>query len=115
MHPRWPQPALRRYCAQQGIAVVAYAPLGCGDLPGRPQAQRAGQLSGLTPAQALLRWALQAGCAVVPKSCQPVRVREWAPAALLGGGSALGPEATAELDGLAAEPHKYCWDPSAVA
>jgi diketogulonate reductase-like aldo/keto reductase len=61
--------------------------------------------------QALLRWGLQQGCAVIPKSITPAYITASAPAALQGW--ELGPAAMAALGGLE-DGHKYCWDPSGI-
>ena len=61
--------------------------------------------------QVLLRWALQKGCAVIPKAAAPEHIQANAPSQLLSW------ELTAEhmqvLDSLE-DGHKYNWDPSAV-
>jgi diketogulonate reductase-like aldo/keto reductase len=51
VHPKMPQTALRAFCAEHGIAVVAYASLGCGQLLTEPVVQQVAQRTGKTPAQ----------------------------------------------------------------
>lgn len=82
-HPRLVQGELLAFCKAQGIALQAYASLGSGDAPvtadsffDLPPVQAAAKKHKVTPAQVLLRWALQKGCHVVPKSRNPQRVRE---------------------------------------
>ncbi|KXZ40960.1 hypothetical protein GPECTOR_1135g407 [Gonium pectorale] len=99
-------------CAR--IAVVAYASLGCGDLLSHPAVGSVAQRVGRSPAQVLLRWALQEGCAVIPKSVRPERLADWSEAALLGADWGLGPGEAAELAALE-DGHKYCWDPADIA
>jgi 2,5-diketo-D-gluconate reductase A len=112
MHPRRPAAALRAACRAAGVAVVAYASLGCGKLLAEPVVQRVAKEAGKTPAQVLLRWGLEQGCAVIPKSVDPERVREFAPDALLAGWelSAGQMEALAALE----DGTKFCWDPSDI-
>ena len=62
--------------------------------------------------QVLLRWALDKGCAVIPKSVRAERLAEYEEAALLTW--TLSPEETAQLDALD-DGHKYCWDASGIA
>jgi len=114
-HPRYQQHELRAYCAAHGIAVVAYASLGCGHLLGDPAVVEAAAASGVTPAQALLLWGLHRGCAVIPKSVRRERIAEAAPARLLG--LELNQESLAALDGVEQlrGRHKFCWDPSGIA
>jgi hypothetical protein len=51
VHPRYPNTALRQYCQAQGVAVVAYASLGCGDLLTHPTVVQVAAAAGKTPAQ----------------------------------------------------------------
>lgn len=81
-HPRLVQNGLLEFCKKNGIAVQAYASLGSSDA-GQAQAffemppvRAAAAAHKATPAQVLLRWALEKGAVVVPKSCNPVRIRE---------------------------------------
>ncbi len=93
--------------------VQAYASLGCGELLREQVVQRVAQESGMTPAQALLVWGLQRGCAaVIPKSVHPEYIKQYDPQVLLGLG--LGEEQMRELDAMGAEPLKYCWDPAGI-
>lgn len=114
VHPRRQRRELRRLCTQHGIAVVAYASLGCGDLLAHPAVGAVAAEVGRSPAQVLLRWALQSGCAVIPKSVQPKRLAEWGEGDLLGADWGLGPQHMAALEAME-DGHKYCWDPSPVA
>lgn len=81
-HPRLVQSDLLAFCKKHGIAVQAYASLGSGDAAQAesffafPPVQEAAKKHKVTPAQVLLRWALQKGCHVVPKSVRQERVVE---------------------------------------
>lgn len=59
----------------------------------------------------LLRWALQKGCTIIPKCANPAHLLPEAELRTV----ALSADHEAQLDALAAEPTKYCWDPSQVA
>jgi D-xylose reductase len=87
-HPYLVQPKLLRFCQEQQIAFTAFSPLGAGSyIPlGMAQAtdsvlqhplirQLAAQY-GKTPAQIALRWGIQRGTAVIPKTSQPARLVE---------------------------------------
>lgn len=111
-HPRWQQAELRALCAARGVAPVAYASLGSGALLAEPEVAAVAAAEGVTPAQALLLWGLQRGCAVIPKAVQAAHLAEVAPGNLLG--RRLGEGALARLDALGREPKKYCWDPGPV-
>jgi 2,5-diketo-D-gluconate reductase A len=77
LHPRFPQPELRRYHADRGIVTEAWAPLGQGgDLLTEPVLVALGEKYGKTPAQVVLRWQVQLGNVVFPKSVRPERMRE---------------------------------------
>eukprot|EP00198_Chlamydomonas_reinhardtii_P010093 XP_001699430.1 aldo-keto-reductase-like protein [Chlamydomonas reinhardtii] len=64
-------------------------------------------------AEVLLRWALQEGCAVIPKSVRPERLAEWTEPQLLGADWGLSGEQMAALAAME-DGHKYCWDPSGI-
>ena len=76
LHPRQPQAQLRAFHAELGIATEAWAPLARGPLlPDRTVTELARKY-GKTPAQIVLRWHLQLGNIVIPKSVTPSRIRE---------------------------------------
>ncbi|MBS6196223.1 MAG: aldo/keto reductase [Clostridiales bacterium] len=73
-HPLWNQSELCRYCQERGIAVQAYAPLARGAYFNRDTIIRIGEKYGKTPAQTGLRWMIQKGISVIPKSSNPARI-----------------------------------------
>ena len=76
LHTRLQQKPLRRFHAEHGIVTEAWSPLGQGwALQDRVVAELA-QRHGRTPAQIVLRWHLQLGNVVIPKSTTPSRIRE---------------------------------------
>jgi len=88
--------ALLDGCRQNGIALEAYSPLGTGrHLASDTVAQVAGR-HGRTPAQVLLRWCIERGIPVIPKSTHRERIAENADVFDF----ALSAEDVAELDGL---------------
>lgn len=77
LHPHFPQTALRAYHAEHGIATEAWSPLGQGgELLSEPVIAEIGEKLGKTPAQVVLRWHLQQGTIVIPKSVTPSRIAE---------------------------------------
>lgn len=78
LHPAFAQRPLREYAASKGIAIEAWGPLGQGkyDLFGMPAVAAAAQAHGVTPAQAVIRWHLQHGIIVFPKSNSRERIAE---------------------------------------
>ncbi|HEY1531076.1 MAG TPA: aldo/keto reductase [Galbitalea sp.] len=78
LHPVFQQSELRDYAEAHGIAIEAWGPLGQGkyDLFGMPAIQALATAHGKTPAQVVLRWHLQAGTIVIPKSNSAERMRE---------------------------------------
>ena len=81
-HPLLGQRELLDYCVGEGIAVQAFASLGSGDSRrardffALAAVQQAARAHGAQPAAVLLRWATQKGCHVIPKSSQPLRMKE---------------------------------------
>ena len=88
--------ALLDSCRQNGIALEAYSPLGTGrHLTSDPVAEVARHL-GRTPAQVLLRWCIERGIPIIPKSTHRERIAENAQLFDFG----LSNEDIAELDAL---------------
>jgi D-xylose reductase len=88
MHPYLTQERLLRYCREEGIAVTAFSPLGADSyvplgmarpdesLLRDPVVTALAERHGRTPAQILLRWAVQRGTVAIPKTQRPERLRE---------------------------------------
>jgi diketogulonate reductase-like aldo/keto reductase len=76
LHPRFQQPELRRFHSEHGIATEAWAPLGRGKLLDDPVLAEIASAHDQTPAQIVLRWHLQVGNVVIPKSATPARIEE---------------------------------------
>lgn len=82
LHPCLPQAALRQLCAEKGVVLTAYSPIG------QPVAGQVSPLltdealtgvagrKGVTAAQVALSWAVQRGIVVVPKSENPERMKQ---------------------------------------
>lgn len=75
-HPWLPQRELRRAHAALGIVTQAWSPLGRARVLEDPAIERIAAAHGVTPAQAIIRWHLQTGGALVPKSTHPHRLQE---------------------------------------
>jgi diketogulonate reductase-like aldo/keto reductase len=67
---------LLEFCRQNGIALEAYSPLGTGRHLGSDTVARIAQRHGRTPAQVLLRWCIERGIPVIPKSTHHERIAE---------------------------------------
>ncbi|MEV0091016.1 aldo/keto reductase [Streptomyces sp. NPDC050738] len=77
LHPQLQQSALRALHAQHGIATEAWSPLGQGKgLLEVPTIVAIARKHDRTPAQVVLRWHLQIGNVVIPKSVTPSRIQE---------------------------------------
>lgn len=77
LHPLFPQAESRAVHAARGIATEAWSPLGRGaELLSLPTVTAIAATYGRTPAQVVLRWHLQLGNLVIPKSVTPSRIRE---------------------------------------
>ncbi|MFF0270867.1 aldo/keto reductase [Kribbella sp. NPDC004536] len=63
-------------CEAAGVVVQAYSPLGTGKHLDGPVLSRIAQATGHTPAQVLIRWAVQKGLSVIPKSVHQDRIVE---------------------------------------
>jgi diketogulonate reductase-like aldo/keto reductase len=76
LHPRFQQTELREFHAANGIATESWSPLGQGTLIADETLAAIGRKYGKTPAQVILRWHLDNGLVVIPKSVTPSRMRE---------------------------------------
>jgi 2,5-diketo-D-gluconate reductase A len=74
LHPLLPQHELREVHAELGIATEAWSPLGQGSLLSHPTLADLAATHGKTPAQVLIRWHIQLGNIVIPKSVNPERI-----------------------------------------
>lgn len=82
-HPAWQQNMLHDLCKAKGVLLSGYSPLGS---PGssfakanvlkHPVLVSAAEILGKTPAQVALRWGLQMGHSVLPKSTTESRIKE---------------------------------------
>ncbi|PXW29122.1 UNVERIFIED_CONTAM: diketogulonate reductase-like aldo/keto reductase [Williamsia faeni] len=88
LHPHLPQQAVRAAASKHGIAVESWSPLGGTSNSGwgpnskpntlltDPIITRVGEQYGKSPAQVLIRWHLQNGLIVIPKSVNPDRIAQ---------------------------------------
>lgn len=76
LHPRWTQTDYIAYQKGKGVAVEAYSPLGHGKLISDPAIAGVANECGKSTAQVMLRWHLQRGVIVLPKSANLARIRE---------------------------------------
>ncbi|PYZ96864.1 aldo/keto reductase [Alteribacter lacisalsi] len=76
-HPYLAQQELKDFCRKHDIFVEAWSPLmQGGDVLGNETVTSIAEAHGKTPAQVVLRWHLQNGSIVIPKSVTPSRIRE---------------------------------------
>jgi len=76
VHPYLTQDELRSFCAEHQIAIEAWSPLGQGNVLDDPAIVAIAERAGKTPAQVVLRWHIQRGDIVFPKSVTPDRIKE---------------------------------------
>ena len=121
MHPLLAQEKLLRFCREQGITVTAFSPLGApsyvplgmatdsDSLLTHPTINAIAAAVGRTPAQVLLRWGVQRGTAVIPKTARVERLAE----NIAVGDFALSPAQMQSISGLDAgrrfnDPGVFC-------
>ena len=75
-HPLFNHPELKAYCEENGIALQAYAPLARGAYLKSPLMIEIGKSHQKSPAQVGLRWLVQQGIPVIPKSIHEERLAE---------------------------------------
>nr|WP_211176916.1 aldo/keto reductase [Pseudonocardia acidicola] len=76
LHPNLTQEPLRAFHAEHGIVTEAWSPLARGALLEDPAVGKLAAKHGKSPAQVILRWHLQLGNVVIPKSVTPARIAE---------------------------------------
>jgi 2,5-diketo-D-gluconate reductase A len=76
LHPRLQQSELRALHSEHRIATEAWSPLAKGQLLGDETIREIASAHGRTPAQVVLRWHVQLGNVVIPKSVTPERIEE---------------------------------------
>jgi 2,5-diketo-D-gluconate reductase A len=76
VHPYLVQDELRAFCADHQIAVEAWSPLGRGAVLQDPTITEIASRTGKTAAQVVLRWHIERGDIVFPKSTRPERIAE---------------------------------------
>nr|WP_090339421.1 aldo/keto reductase [Mycolicibacterium malmesburyense]CRL67734.1 aldo/keto reductase, diketogulonate reductase [Mycolicibacterium malmesburyense] len=105
LHPLLQQEDLREAHAQMGVATEAWSPLGQGSLLKNDTVVSVAEAHGKSPAQVLIRWHMQLGNIVIPKSVTPERIvsnfdvfdfelseQDMASVSALGDGTRLGPD-----------------------
>ncbi|PSN44394.1 Alcohol dehydrogenase [NADP(+)] A [Blattella germanica] len=111
-HPHYKQPELLQFCNENNILLQAYCSLGGSSdklLLEDPTIVCIAKKIGRTPAQVLLRWALQQGIGIIPKSVSPDRICE---------NIQLDfniPDSEMTIINNISTVEKYAWDPSTVA
>jgi 2,5-diketo-D-gluconate reductase A len=75
VHPYFANEEVREYGRAHGIATEAWSPIAQGKVLGDPVIKRIADAAGRSPAQVVLRWHIQRGDIVFPKSVSPDRMR----------------------------------------
>lgn len=113
-HPHLVQADLLRYCKEHQIVLQAYSPLGAAaGVSAMLQEPAVVEIAGRhqkTPAQVVLRWALQLGVAIIPKSSNAQRIEENAKIFDFS----LTEDEVTKISSLDKNKH-YCWDPTSIA
>ncbi len=110
-HPYYPQPSLRAFCRAHNILLQAYSSLGQGrkTLLADPVVNAIAHKRGITAAQVLLRWGVQQGIPVLPRTTKAARLSENLGALHV---PSLEPEDMQALGALDAISHyKFAWNP----
>ncbi len=76
VNPYLTQDEVRRFCAEHQIAVEAWSPIARGNALDDPTIGEIARRHGKTPAQVILRWHIERGDIVFPKSVTPERITE---------------------------------------
>lgn len=76
LHPDFPQAETRAYHDKHRIVTQSWSPLGQGTLLENPVVAGVAAKHGRTPAQVIIRWHIDNGLVVIPKSVTPSRIEE---------------------------------------
>ncbi len=76
VNPYLTQDEVREFCAEHQIAIEAWSPLGRGNVLDDPMIDSIARRAGKTPAQVVLRWHIERGDIIFPKSVNPERIKE---------------------------------------
>ena len=76
VHPYFTNDIVRAYGTEHGIATQAWSPIARGAVLGDPVVIRIAKAAGVHPAQVVLRWHIERGDIVFPKSVHPQRMKE---------------------------------------
>ncbi|GAM24491.1 hypothetical protein SAMD00019534_076660, partial [Acytostelium subglobosum LB1] len=76
LHPYLSQPGLKAYCDANNIHLTAYSPLGCGKFVGDATFEEIAKAHNKPITSILLRWGLQTGFSVIPKSVTEQRIKD---------------------------------------
>ncbi len=76
LHPHFQQAGLRREHGDLGIVTEAWSPLAQGQVLDDPAITEIAEAHGKTPGQVVIRWHLQLGNVVIPKSVTPERIEQ---------------------------------------
>lgn len=76
LHPDFQQRVAREFHDKHRIATQSWSPLGQGKLLGHPAITEIADKLGRTPAQVIVRWHIEKGLVVIPKSVTPSRIIE---------------------------------------
>ncbi|MBC8718380.1 aldo/keto reductase [Ochrobactrum sp. Marseille-Q0166] len=76
LHPQFQQDELRLFHSKHNIATEAWSPLGQGTILENPTLKTIAERHGKSVAQIILRWHIETGNVVIPKSVTPARIKE---------------------------------------
>ena len=76
VHPYLTQDDVRAFCAEHQIAVEGWSPIAQGEVLEDPTIREIAERVGKTPAQTVLRWHIERGDIIFPKSVTASRIRE---------------------------------------
>lgn len=76
VHPYLDQSKVAAACQRHGMSITAYCPLARGKIPGDETLTRIGKAHGKSASQVALRWLIQQGMVVIPRTSKPERLPE---------------------------------------
>ena len=76
LNPFLQQQKIAEFCNKEGIHLTGYCPLARGRRFDEPELSRISRETGKSPAQVMIRWALERGNTVIPKSSRPLRIEK---------------------------------------